>query len=213
MTRKQGAQIVNEYGPFEGAPHVGGVSYDGEHVWLAAGAALVALDPENGNIARRLEVTADAGTAFDGTHFYQLADARIQKIDARTGKVVGSIPAPGQGKDSGLTWAEGTLWVGQYRDRTIVQIDADSGKVLRTITSDRFVTGVTFVDGEMWHGTWEGEKSDLRRIDPESGEVLEQVEMPDGTGVSGLDSNGADLFFCGGGQSGKVRAVRRPRRG
>jgi hypothetical protein len=29
--------------------------------------------------------------------------------------------------------------------------------------------------------------------------------------VSGLESDGADRFYCGGGPSGKVRAVRRPR--
>lgn len=213
MKREHIAEVVREYGPFEGAPDVHGVSHDGEHVWFATGQALVALDPGTGNVVRRLEVAADAGTAFDGRHIYQLADERIHKIDAATGKEVGSIPAPGKGKDSGLTWAEGTLWVGQYRDRTILQIDPESGDVLRTITCNRFVTGVTFVDGEMWHGTWEGDESDLRRIDPESGEVLDQLQMPAGTGVSGLESDGSDLFFCGGGGSGKVRAVRRPGRG
>ena len=86
-----------------------------------------------------------------------------------------------------------------------------TGAILRTIESNRFVTGVTWVDGELWHGTWEGDESDIRRIDPESGAVLERLEMPRGTGVSGLESDGADLFYCGGGASGKVRAVRRPK--
>jgi hypothetical protein len=36
--------------------------------------------------------------------------------------------------------------------------------------------------------------------------------MPEGVGVSGLESDGADQFFCGGGSSGKIRAVRRPGR-
>jgi hypothetical protein len=71
---------------------------------------------------------------------------------------------------------------------------------------------VTWTDGELWHGTWEGDESDLRRIDPRTGEVLERLEMPPGLGVSGLESDGGDQFFCGGGSSGKVRAVRRPRR-
>jgi len=35
--------------------------------------------------------------------------------------------------------------------------------------------------------------------------------MPAGEGVSGLESDGAELFYCGGGASGKVRAVRRPK--
>jgi hypothetical protein len=34
--------------------------------------------------------------------------------------------------------------------------------------------------------------------------------MPPGAGISGLESDGGDRFFCGGGASGKVRAVRRP---
>ena len=205
------AEIVREYGPFGGAASVGGVTHDGRRVWAATGARLVAFDPESGEADRALERTADAGTAFDGTHLYQIAEARIDKIDPATGDVVGSIAAPGHGRDSGLAWAEGSLWVGQYRDRRIYQVDPATGAILRTIESNRFVTGVTWVDGELWHGTWEGDESDIRRIDPDSGDVLERLEMPPGTAVSGLESDGADLFYCGGGASGKVRAVRRPK--
>lgn len=205
------AEIVREYGPFNDAGKVHGVTHDGQRVWAATGASLIAFDPESGEPTRTLDVACDAGTAFDGTHFYQIAETRIDKIDPATGKVVASIPAPGDGSDSGLTWAEGSLWVGQYRDRKIHQIDPATGAVKRTIESNRFVTGVTWVDSELWHGTWEGEESELRRIDPGSGEVLERLEMPAGTGISGLESDGADLFYCGGGASGKVRAVRRPK--
>ena len=162
-----------------------------------------------GETVRRLDVACDAGTAFDGTYLYQVAEARIDKIDPATGNLVASIPAPGHGNDSGLAWSEGSLWVGQYRDRKIHRIDPETGAILRTIESDRFVTGVTWVDGELWHGTWEGDESDIRRIDPESGAVLERLQMPAGTGVSGLESDGAGLFYAGGGATGKVRAVRR----
>ena len=208
-TQARPAEIVREYGPFAGADRIHGVTYDGRHVWAATGAKLIAFDPESGEPARTLDCASDAGTAFDGKYLYQIAEARIDKIDPATGDVVASIPAPGHGSDSGLTWAEGSLWVGQYRDRSIHQIDPATGKVLRTIQSNRFVTGVTWVDGELWHGTWEGDESDIRRINPESGAVLEQLQMPGGTGVSGLESDGAELFYCGGGASGKVRAVRR----
>jgi len=205
------AEIVCEYGPFPGVERVHGVTWDGSNVWAATGASLIAFDPASGDATRTLERACDAGTAFDGTYLYQIAEQRIDKIDPASGKVLATIPAPGQGFDSGLTWAEGSLWVGQYRDRKIHQIDPATGKLIRSIDSNRFVTGVTWVDGELWHGTWEGEESEIRRIDPASGAVIERLAMPRDTGVSGLESNGADLFFCGGGASGKVRAVRRPK--
>lgn len=206
------AEIVREYGPFVGAKSVGGVTYDGKDVWFAAGGELRAFDPESGKPVRAIDVAAHAGTAFDGQHLYQIAEDRIQKIEPSTGRVVATIPGPGKGGNSGLTWAEGTLWVGEYRERNIHQIDPDTGAILRTIKSNRFVTGVTWVDGEMWHATWEGDDSDLRRIDPETGDVLETLEMPTKVGVSGLESDGGERFFCGGGGSGTVRVVRRPKR-
>ncbi len=207
---RSAARILREYGPFPGVDHVGGVTYDGQHVWFASGEKLNALDPASGKMLRSIDVAAQAGTAFDGQHLFQIAGDRIQKIDPDTGHVLATIPAPGGGGDSGLAWAEGTLWVGQYKDRKIHQVDPQTGAILRTIESNRFVTGVTWVDGALWHGTWEDDASELRRIDPRTGEVLESLDMPAGIGVSGLESDGGDQFFCGGGNSGKVRAVRRP---
>jgi glutamine cyclotransferase len=210
--RRADAEVIREYGPFPGVDEVHGVSYDGRNMWVAAGGTLNAIDPASGELLRSLDVAAHAGTSFDGQHLYQLAEDRIQKIDPKTGRVLSTIPAPGGGGDSGLTWAEGTLWVGHYRDRKIHQIDPETGAILRTIESNRFVTGVTWVDGELWHATWEGDESELRHVDSQTGEVLEQLEMPRGAGVSGLESDGGEQFFCGGGKSGKVRAVRRPQR-
>jgi glutamine cyclotransferase len=210
--KRRAAEIVREYGPFPGVEQVGGVTYDGRQVWFASGDKLNALDPASGKTVRAIDVAAHAGTAFDGQHLFQIAEDRIQKIDPASGRVLATIPAPSGGGDSGLAWAEGTLWVGQYRNRKIHQVDPQTGAVLRTIESNRFVTGVSWVDGELWHATWEGDESELRRIDPQTGEVLEALEMPAGAGISGLESDGGDHFFCGGGSSGKVRAVRRPRR-
>ena len=207
--RRSRAEVVREYGPFPGLDHVAGVTFDGEHIWFAAGNVLTALDPGSGETVRSVDVAAHAGTAFDGTHLYQIAEDRIQKIDPTTGRVLATIPAPGNGGDSGLAWAEGTLWVGEYRERKIHQVDPETGTILRTITSNRFVTGVTWTNGQLWHATWEGDESDLRRVNAETGEVLERLELPPGVHVSGLESDGRDQFFCGGGKTGKVRAVRR----
>jgi glutamine cyclotransferase len=204
------AEILQEYGPFPDVDEVHGLTFDGEHVWFASGDRLNALDPANGKIVRAIDVAAHAGTAFDGQHLFQIAEDRIQKIDPATGDVLSTIPAPGGGSDSGLAWAEGTLWVGQHRGSKIHQVDPQTGAVLRTIESNRFVTGVTWVDGELWHATWDADGSDVRRLDPETGAVLQKLDMPPGVGVSGMESDGGDQLFCGGGNSGKVRVIRRP---
>jgi glutamine cyclotransferase len=210
--RRAPAEVLQEYGPFPGVTKIGGVTYDGERVWFASGDRLNALDPEGGKIERSIEVAAHAGTAFDGRYLFQIAEARIQKIDPSSGRVIATIPAPGAGGDSGLAWAEGTLWVGHYRERKIHQIDPETGAILRTIESNRFVTGVSWVDGELWHGTYEGNESELRQIDPTTGKVIQRLDMPPGAGVSGLESDGGDRFFCAGAKTAVVRAVRRPRR-
>jgi glutamine cyclotransferase len=208
--RQSTGEIVREYGPFPRANNIGGVTYDGESVWFAAGDSIRGFDPATGAETRAIDVPAYAGTAFDGEFLYQIAEARIQKVDPKTRRVVSTIPAPAGGGDSGLAWAEGALWVGEYGARKIHQIDPATGAILRTIESDRFVTGVTWIEGELWHATWEEGESELRRIDPNTGAVAERLEMPAGIMISGLESNGKDQFFCGGGKSGMVRAVRRP---
>ena len=206
------ADIIREYGPFPGVDNVAGVTFDGQRIWFASGDKLNALNPESGEAVGSIDVVAHSGTAYDGRHLFQIAESRIQKIDPETGSVLGTIPAP-EGGCSGMAWAEGSLWVGQYRERKIHQVDPETGRILRTIDSNRFVTGVTWVDGELWHGTWEAEESDLRQLDPASGEVLERLEMPPGANVSGMESDGGDRFFCGGGNVGMLRVIRRPARG
>lgn len=208
--KKSKAEIVREYGPFPDVEKVNGVTYDGQHVWFASGQKLNALDPASGKTVRSIDAAAHAGTAFDGQHLYQVAEDRIEKVDPATGQVLHTIALPGGG--AGLAWAEGTLWVGQFQKRQILQLDPVTGAVLRTIESNRFVTGVSWVDGELWHATWEGDESELRHVDAHTGETLEAMDMPAGMFVSGLESDGASQFFCGGGSSGMVRAVRRPAR-
>lgn len=210
--KRSRAEITDEYGPFEGIDAVHGLTWDGRQVWFATGNRLNALDPVTGKKGRAIDVAAHAGTAFDGRHLYQIAEECIQKIDPDTGAILGTIPAPGHGGDSGLAWAEGVLWVGEYRARRIHEVDPATGEVLRTLESNRFVTGVTWLDGELWHATLENDASELRRIDVRTGAVQETLEMPPGMAVSGLESDGKERFYCGGAGSGRIRVVRRPKR-
>lgn len=209
--RTSPAEILREYGPFPVLPHVHGLTWDGRLVWAAGGDRLHALDPATGELVRAIDVPCQAGTAFDGAYLYQIDGDRIQKIEPHTGHVLGSIPTPGP-SCAGLTWAEGALWVGRYSDREIVKIDPETGRVRQTIATDRFVTGVTWAEGELWHGVSEGDEQGLRQVDPRSGEVLARVALPAGMMVSGLEYGGGDVFYAGGGRSGRVRAIRRPRR-
>jgi glutamine cyclotransferase len=203
------AAIIREYGPFPDIPRANGVTYDGAHIWIAAGETLNAVDPESGEVVRSLAAAAHAGTAFDGRHLYQVAGEVIQKIDPATGAVVARVPTPAGGA-AGMAWAEGRLWVGQHSQRRIHELDPETGAILRTLVSNRFVTGVTWAGDELWHATWENDESELRRIDADTGEVLQALPMPPGVSVSGLESDGGELLFCGGGNSGKVRVVRKP---
>jgi len=207
------AKIVAEYGPYEGAHRVNGVTYDGQKVWFASEDRLNAVDPDSGKLLGAIDVPARAGTAFDGKHLYQIAKGHIQKINPANGQVLSSIPTPSVDDNSGLAWAEGSLWVGQADARKILQLDPQTGTVLRSIPSERIVTGVTWVEGELWHATWaDNDESDLRRVDPKTGEVLEKIELPAGVHISGLESDGGERFFCGGGETGKLRVIRRPER-
>ena len=203
------ATIVREYGPFPGVEQIGGVSYDGAHVWIATGDTLKAIDPESGKTVRTLDVPAHAGTAFDGQHLYQIAGDRIQKVDPETGRVVATIPTP-EGGASGMAWAEGTLWVGQHRARKIHQVDPETGAILRTIELE-----------PLRHRRHLGRRRALARDLGRRGKRDPPRRSANGGGARSLrcrraspspaSSDGGDRFFCGGGNSGKVRVVRRPK--
>jgi sugar lactone lactonase YvrE len=142
---------------------------------------------------------------------------RIQKVDPAAGEVVAVLSATANLDYSGLTWAEGALWVAELRGRRIHKLDPGTGEILRTVRSDRLVTGITFADGELWHGSMDGEApesgpSALHRIDPQSGAVLESLDMPEGDTISGLEYDGQGRFYAGGGSAGRLRVIRRPKR-
>jgi hypothetical protein len=205
------AEILREYGPFPDASQVHGVTFDGRSIWVATGSKLQAVSPTSGHVERVLDVPAQAGSAFDGRYLFQIAGPFIQKIEPDSGAVLAKIQVP-CATPSGMSWAEGSLWVGEYSARKIHQVDPATGAIVRTIESDRFVTGVTWVDGELWHGAIESDQGELRQIDAADGQVKRRIAMPAGAWISGLESDGGDVFYCGGGTSGKVRAVRRSKR-
>jgi len=205
MSTTRQAEVLAEYGPFgEGGVH--GVTFDGKLVWFARDNELVAFDPDREEVVRRLAVPAEAGTAFDGENLYQLAGGEILVVRPSDGRVLRKMPAPGKGADSGMAWADGYLWVGQYRASKIHQIDAKTGEIVKTLSSDRFVTGVSCVDGALWHGASDGGRDpELRRLGAD-GSVEESLVLAGIAHVAGVESNGKGEFWCGG-EGGKLRLV------
>ena len=204
------AEILQEYGPFGAIRATRGVTFDGQNVWFAADDKLLAFDPQKGEIAHSIDVTAHAGTAFDGRYLFQIANDKILKIDAKNGQVVTILPAPEDSSNSGLAWAEGSLWVGNYRGRKVYQVDPNTGVVLKCVESERHVTGVTWAGGELWYGTAEDDTCDIRRVHAATGAMIERIEMPSGTMVGGLESDGANTFYCATVPAGKILAIRKP---
>ena len=203
------AELVGEYGPFgEGGMH--GVTFDGTLVWFARDGELIAFDPAKEEVVKRLAVPASAGTAFAGESLYPLAGERILVVRPSDGRVLREIPAPSKGKDSGMAYGDGYLWVGAYKEAKIHQVDPKTGEIVKTLSSDRFVTGVSCIDGALWHATTsdDGKAGEIRRLGAD-GEVEESLTVPDGLFVSGLERAGDGTFWCGGGSTGKLRKMRK----
>jgi streptogramin lyase len=201
--------------------HVHGVTCDASgNVWFAHGEGdLVCVEPKNGRVLRRFDdIGATSGTAFDGTHLWQIAGDRVVRMNPQTGAVVHSIPTPLGVHCSGMAWmpggVRGALWIGSFQGRELVKVDAETGAELKRLATDRLVTGVEWIDGELWHGAWKSEEepvgAELRRVDPDSGRVEAELRMPDDFAVSGVGADREGRLWCGGSFGGGIRAVRRP---
>jgi outer membrane protein assembly factor BamB len=211
--RGEDAEVAREYVPFEGGSgRVHGVTFDGKLVWFARDDEVVAFDPATEQVVKRLPVpSANAGTAFDGKHIYQLAKGEIVVLDPSDGRVVRRFRAPEDGFASGMAWADGYLFIGQFHESRIHKVDAKTGEVVKTLTSDRFVTGVSCVDGALWHGASnDGKPCELRRLAAD-GSVEESLRVPVAA-ISGVERTRDDEFWCGG-EKGTLRLVRRKRAG
>jgi len=191
--KRSAAEILREYGPFPGVEHVAGVTYDGQHVWFASGDKLNALDPKSGEKVRAFDVAAHAGTAFDGHHLFQLSGDRIQKIDPNTGRVISTIPAPGA-PDLGSPGPKGRSgWGIPEPEDPSNRSRYRGGSSHHRIQPLRHRSHLGRRRALARHVRRRRERNTARR--PQTGEVLEKLDMPPGVSVSGLESDGGDRFL------------------
>lgn len=198
-----------------------GVTVDGDgNLWFGHGkeGCLACVEPETGRLLRSYpHIRATSGTAFDGTHVWQIADDRIVRVEPETGAVVQSLPTPAGVQCSGMAWVAGALWIGDYAGKRLVKLSLETGEVVKELSSDRFVTGIEWIGGALWHGAWERTGKEggdvgarLRRVDTESGAVLQEVAVEGQWTISGTGVDAAGRLWCGGGGRGGIRAVRLP---
>lgn len=215
-TRVDDAEIVREL-QLAGFGDIHGVTCDDRgYVWFAHGdGGLACVEPASGRVLRQFaEFGATAGTTFDGTHLWQITRDRIVKLDPESGEIVHSIPQPDDCHCSGMAWAEGSLWVGNYDGKQLLKIDPVTGAVRKRLDVDRFVTGVTWIDGELWHGVWAkpdeaDAEAELRVIDTDSGQVRRRLRLPARVPVSGVGADAQGRLWCGGSAKGGIFGVRR----
>src|SRR3989449_852857 len=105
-------------------------------------------------------------------------------------------PFPGVDHVHGVTFDGQHVWFAS--GGKLNAFDPASGKTVRSI--DVAAHAGTAFDGQHLFQLAEDR---IQKIDPKTGRVLATIPAPGG---------GGDQFFCGGGRSGKVRAIRRPRR-
>jgi len=91
---------------------------------------------------------------------------------------------------------EGALWVGAKRS---LKVDPADGRLLKRVTVERLVTGVTWAEGELWHGAgadeWAG---GVLRVDPNSGAETLRLECPTPTDIAGIEYEATrGVFWCG----------------
>ena len=182
-----------------------------EHVWFAAGDKLNALDPASGNTVRSIDVAAPCRhrvrrpAPVPDRRRPHPQDRSAHRPRARAPSLPPAAAAtrgwPGPKARSG------SASTASARSTRSIPRPARSCAPSSPTASSPASRGSTASCGT---APGKATRANCALI-PATGEVLERLEMPAGVGVSGLESDGGDRFFCGGGPSGRLRTVRRPR--
>jgi len=121
----------------------------------------------------------------------QLAGESVAVIDPGTGTIVGEIPVGG--RPAGPAVGEGSVWVGNRDDNTLLRIDASSLDVVRTIGLSVAPTDVELGAGSVWVLS----DGALLRVDPAINDVVDTVPLPqDQQRWSHMDVGANAVFVC-----------------
>jgi DNA-binding SARP family transcriptional activator/DNA-binding beta-propeller fold protein YncE len=122
-----------------------------------------------------------------------LAGESVAVVDAGTDTIAGEIPVGG--RPAGPAFGEGSIWVGNRDDNTLLRIDPRSLNVVRTIG-----LGVAPTDVEVGAGSvWILSDSALLRVDPAVNDVVDTIRLPEGSSEqrwSHMEVGANAVFVC-----------------
>ncbi len=151
--------------------HSSGITYGNGALWIASTFALttIKVDPNTGKTLKTFDTPGVGQPKWGktkrqaGAHGLEWVDGKywiavpppmkLYQIEPETGKVLHSIPAPGE-RPHGIAWHEGHLWCVESNHRAIYKMDPKDGTLLEKIQlrqDDPEPHGMSMRDGEFWY--------------------------------------------------------------
>jgi hypothetical protein len=168
---------------------------------------IVQIDPVFGNVLRRIPAPVSffgnvSGLAFDGVSLFFSAGFSsnlIYVLNPNTGAVRYSFAAPPGVAVDGLAHSGVSLFILNYNNRIIYEVDPVTGQVLNNFASNAFLRGaLTFGGGRQ---TLFAERADLNEVvelNPFTGAIVNRIPMPPGEAIFGLGySDRLQILFAG----------------
>jgi DNA-binding SARP family transcriptional activator/DNA-binding beta-propeller fold protein YncE len=132
---------------------------------------------------------------------FVLAGDSVAVIDPGTDTIVGEIPVGD--RPVGPAVGEGSVWVGNRDDNTLLRIDPKSLDVMRTIG-----LGTAPIDVNVGAGSvWVLSDQSLLRVDPAINDVVDTIPLPPAIGAGGwtrLEVSASAVFVCSCGAPGGI---------
>ncbi len=182
-----GSGAVAHASGFLGAPS--GIATSRGSLWLSdpnAGVVLKA-NAASGAIVDRIPIGGEPGAIAAGGGSIWTASAignSVARIDPTTDTVTQTVGLGG-GNVSAIAFARGHLWVADSTDEALVEVDADSGSPMRTITLVVRPTALAVGHEAIWVADYDA--NSVSEVDLASGQTLATIPVGNGPAALAID--------------------------